>query len=61
MKTIATLIAILIEAPAARRARKLSAEHAERRMQRLEREAVEHVNRQIAKYLRDRSPYPFHA
>lgn len=61
MKHIATLIATLIEAPAARRARRLSAEHAERRLQRLEREAVEHINLQIAKNLRDRSPYPFHA
>lgn len=60
MNLIANLIATLIETPSARRAR-LSREHAERRLRRLERAALDHINQQIARNLRDSNPYPFHA
>lgn len=55
------LIARIAETLAARRMRKLSAAHAERRMQRLCDEAVHNMNAQIARNLRDRNEYPFHA
>lgn len=58
---IARIITAIIETPARMRAQRLSAAHKARRMQRLEREAIEHVNAQISKALRDKTPYPFHA
>lgn len=57
---IARIIAAIVEAPTAYRMRKASAAHAQRKAQRMQREATRREEQQARHSMRQRHPYPFH-
>ena len=61
MQNLFSILAAIIEAPAAVRARRASAAHAQRKAARMQREMQERSEHAARQSLRDRNEYPFHA